>query len=252
MHEPPACFPTTSSPIRHIPTPATPSCYSLPPSFCLPVGNALAALSKPSGGLCALFPLGRRAARPLAFLQVVCQVGLGQGIYPLLVTFASDACPGREAAVGLPLFSTIGFVGGFLGPWITGILVLRFDDYDAAVAQMGLSLFTVGVMVLLLRWWQPPRSRLALWSKAAPVEAADGAAAVAAADGDAAACGAADPAAADGKTPACWVGGKAAEGSLASTSPGDLCSMNVETSAVCAGGPPQQSTAAAAAPYCER
>ena len=67
------------------------------------------------------------------------------------VSLAVEYCQGPSLLVALPLFNSIGMLGGFVGPYLVGSLVARLKSFAVPMLLMGLSLATSGGLVLMLR-----------------------------------------------------------------------------------------------------
>jgi MFS family permease len=71
---------------------------------------------------------------------------------PLIVVLVTAAAPPEATAVALPLFNSVGMVGGFLGPVLLGWIVQRTGGlYDAGASAMGAALLGSGAVLWALR-----------------------------------------------------------------------------------------------------
>jgi MFS family permease len=72
---------------------------------------------------------------------------------PLIVVLVTAAAPPQATAVALPLFNSVGMVGGFLGPVLLGAIVdaTPGGGYGAGAAAMGAALCAAGGVLWALR-----------------------------------------------------------------------------------------------------
>jgi len=103
------------------------------------------------GALFACFPLAR--GDPLLSMAALTAglVGAFCG-GPLIVVLVTAAAPREATAVALPLFNSVGMVGGFAGPVLLGWIVDRSGgSYGVGAAAMGCSLCAGGGVLAALR-----------------------------------------------------------------------------------------------------
>jgi ACS family tartrate transporter-like MFS transporter len=80
-------------------------------------------------------------------LASVCNAGLQT---PLL-TLPSSFLKGRSMAAGIGAMNTVGMMGGFLGPWVMGIVKDHTGDYRAGLIALALPSVVGAVLVLTVR-----------------------------------------------------------------------------------------------------
>ena len=124
------------------------------------------------GALFALFPLARGGA-------VLSMAALTAGLMgafcggPLIVVLVTAAAPKEATAIALPLFNSVGMLGGFAGPVLLGWIVDRTGgSYGTGAAVMGCSLCGAGGVLWLLRAYKLRQQRKREMAAAAAMGAA--------------------------------------------------------------------------------
>lgn len=101
-------------------------------------------------GACALILLG--AARS-PFYSLTLLSFLAAGVYSYIGPFwalPSDFLTGYSAAAGIALISSVGSLGGFVGPYMIGAVAMRTGNLYSGLAMAGVPLFVSAALVLLL------------------------------------------------------------------------------------------------------
>jgi MFS transporter, ACS family, tartrate transporter len=93
-------------------------------------------------------------------LTLVALTGVAIGVLAIFGPFfslPSSFLGGRAAAGGIALVNSIGILGGFLGPFVIGVLKERTGGYTSAMAMLAVVLLIAALMVLLLGRTMTPR-----------------------------------------------------------------------------------------------
>jgi MFS transporter, ACS family, tartrate transporter len=89
-------------------------------------------------------------------MTLLCTAAIGiYSIYGPLYSLPSEFLTGFAAASGLALISSIANLGGFVGPYIVGVINQRIGDLHAGLAFTGVSVLVSATLLLLL----PARAR---------------------------------------------------------------------------------------------
>jgi MFS transporter, ACS family, tartrate transporter len=84
-------------------------------------------------------------------MLLLCTAAIGiYSIYGPLYSLPSEFLTGFAAASGIALISSIANLGGFVGPYLVGVIKQRTGNLHAALAFTGLSVLISAVLVLLL------------------------------------------------------------------------------------------------------
>jgi hypothetical protein len=136
------------------------------------------------GAAFAAFPLLVRHSRVLGFCMLAVALAAGYASSPhlpaaitqLLAARAGQAAaeagherPGAAShqaeaqaacasALALPLYNSVAMLGGFVGPWLLGILLERSGGFSSGAFVFGGCQLAAGGMILLLWWLQRPAS----------------------------------------------------------------------------------------------
>jgi ACS family tartrate transporter-like MFS transporter len=77
----------------------------------------------------------------------VCNAGLQTPLLALPATFLR----GKSMAAGIAAMNTVGMMGGFLGPWVMGVVKDRTGDYRLGLVALVVPSLVGAALVLLLR-----------------------------------------------------------------------------------------------------
>ena len=100
-------------------------------------------------GALAFAMAGLMAARPLLAIIALCVAATGLWISNTVFwTLPTALLTGTPAAAGLALINSVGNIGGFLGPVLTGWVRAHTGGYAAALVLLGAFLAVSGVIVL--------------------------------------------------------------------------------------------------------
>ncbi|MEW5307544.1 MAG: hypothetical protein WDW36_009932 [Sanguina aurantia] len=115
-----------------------------------------------TGVVLAAFPAMVSASLGLGFVALtfgVIGVYAGAGI---ALSLLSELAAGPSLVAALPLYNSLGNIGGFVGPVMVGALVAQTRSFAMPTMLMGASLFLAGAMVLAMRCYDPRIGTLAM------------------------------------------------------------------------------------------
>jgi MFS transporter, ACS family, tartrate transporter len=93
------------------------------------------------------------AANPSTFFSIVLLSFVVLGLYSLLGplwAMPSEFLTGFSAASGIALITSVGILGGFVGPYAVGLISQKTGSLYGGLALAGVSLFVAATLVLLL------------------------------------------------------------------------------------------------------
>lgn len=109
----------------------------------------------------ALLASGYVASPTLSF-ALLCIAAMGiWGTLPIVWTMASAFLSGAAAAGGIALVNTLAQVGGFVGPWVVGIIRDRTGSFAIALAVLAAAALVAAVIALMLQDDERARRELA-------------------------------------------------------------------------------------------
>jgi MFS transporter, ACS family, tartrate transporter len=84
-------------------------------------------------------------------IALLCLAALGiYSIYGPFYSLPSEFLSGFAAASGIALISSVANLGGFVGPYLVGLITQKTGNLHIAVAATGISLFIAAALILLL------------------------------------------------------------------------------------------------------
>jgi MFS transporter, ACS family, tartrate transporter len=96
--------------------------------------------------------LGPFLQNPVLSFMCVCLAGVGvYGAFGVWWSYPTTFLSGAAAAGAIGLINSCGNVGGYLGPYLTGVIKDLTGSFHGAYVFLACSLFTAGVLMLSLR-----------------------------------------------------------------------------------------------------
>lgn len=106
-----------------------------------------------------LFPFMAAASIPAGFVSLVLTSALVASGNGPSHGIAGRISSGPAQVIGMPFFSSVSVIGGFVGPFVTGAIVQQRGGFQLVCMLNGGLLMFTGVIILALRWLVPLRER---------------------------------------------------------------------------------------------
>eukprot|EP00878_Enallax_costatus_P009688 GHUV01010120.1.p1 GENE.GHUV01010120.1~~GHUV01010120.1.p1 ORF type:complete len:437 (+),score=77.59 GHUV01010120.1:96-1406(+) len=116
--------------------------------------SALSMLS--AGVFFVLFPVLAKVHIIAGFACLVLVASAGSAAVPPKISLVAHASRGPSQVIGMPLYNSISVLGGFVGPFATGAIVQTSGGGFTVVSIiMGAIIFTCGLLIIALKFWEP-------------------------------------------------------------------------------------------------
>lgn len=103
-----------------------------------------------------LFPVFTKLDMIAGFACLVLIAAAGAAAVPPKTALVAHASRGPSQVIGMPLYNSIGVIGGFIGPFVTGAIVQHSSaGFTVVSILMGCIIFSCGLLIIALKFWEP-------------------------------------------------------------------------------------------------